>query len=38
MLFIASFFVWGCLFTLLNGHGPNDHDVNQAVERLYIVF
>ena len=38
VLFIATCFVWGCLLQLLNGHGPNDYEINEVVSRLYIVF
>jgi len=28
----------GFCFSFLNGHGPNDFEINEVVSRLYILF
>ena len=38
VLFIATCFVWGFCFSFLNGHGPNDFEINEVVSRIYILF
>ena len=38
VLFIATCFVWGFCFSFLNGHGPNDFEINEVVSRISSCF